>query len=83
MKKSFQILAACLFISLTGCQTNINRTPGSIVKSKEELKDLKQRRVELSALSIHFLRKKNQVQLEKIQSEQKSIEKKIKEIEVL
>lgn len=83
--KNFQNFAALLLVaSLASCQSPmIVRTPSSVIESKDwaELRDLKQRNVELSALSIHFKKKKNEVQLEKIQSEQADISKKITEIE--
>lgn len=87
MKHIKKITAVCLLASLVGCQTPpIGRTPSStssIISSKswEELRGLKQRRVELDAMSVHFQKKKNEFQLEKIQEEQKKLTKRIAEIE--
>lgn len=84
MTKKLNLTAVCLLAVLTGCAvTPAHRDPSSTVSSKswEELRDLKQRKVELSALSVHFQKKKNEAQLKKIQSEQKDIEQKIGEIE--
>lgn len=84
MTQKLNLTAICLLTVLTGCAvTPVQRHPSSTLASKswEELRDLKQRKVELSALSIHFQKKKNEAQLKKIQSEQKDIDKKIFEIE--
>lgn len=83
MKLTKKLTAACLLISLAGCQTPMTRMPSSVSESKEweELRSLKQRKVELGAMSVHFQKKKNEEQLQKIQAEQKSLDKKIKEIE--
>lgn len=84
MTIKFNLTAICLLAVLSGCAvTPAHRDPSSTLSSKnwEELRDLKQRKVELSALSVHFQKKKNEAQLKKIQSEQKDIDKKISEIE--
>ena len=84
MTQKLNLTAICLLTVLTGCAvTPAQRNPSSTASSKswEELRDLKQRKVELSALSIHFQKKKNEAQLKKIQSEQKDIDQKISEIE--
>jgi phosphatidylserine/phosphatidylglycerophosphate/cardiolipin synthase-like enzyme len=84
MTKKLNLTAVCLLAVLTGCAvTPAHRDPSSTISSKswEELRDLKQRKVELSALSVHFQKKKNEAQLKKIQSEQKNIDQKISEIE--
>lgn len=78
-----KFLTLCLIVLITGCQTPGYRAPSSIVISKDwnDLRDLKQRKIELGALSVHFHKKKNEVQLEKIQEEEKKIDKKIEDIE--
>jgi uncharacterized membrane protein (DUF106 family) len=83
MKKMNIFTFSCLLIFIVGCSTSINRDPSSITSSKawEDLKNLKQRKVELDAMSVHFKKKKNAVQLEQIQDEQKNIDKQIAEIE--
>lgn len=84
MTKRLNLTALCLLAALAGCAvTPAHRDPSSTISSKswEELRDLKQRKVELSALSVHFHKKKNESQLKKIKSEQKDIDKKIAEIE--
>lgn len=75
--------ALVLLLSFVGCQTPMTRMPSSVTDSKdwEELRSLKQRKVELGAMSVHFQKKKNEEQLLKIQDEQKNLDKKIKEIE--
>ena len=85
MNKKQNLTTICLLIALAGCSTTaIHRDPSSTLDSKnwEELRDLKQRKVELAALSVHFNnKKKNEGQFKKIQDEQRNIDKKITEIE--
>lgn len=86
MKKPKNLIAVCLLMTMVSCSsisTSTSRDPSSVGGSKkwEELRDLKQRRVELSALSVHFQKKKNINQLKKIQREQKKIDERINEIE--
>ncbi|MBC7429016.1 MAG: phosphatidylserine/phosphatidylglycerophosphate/cardiolipin synthase family protein [Bacteriovorax sp.] len=84
MKKINFFTSTCLLISLTGCSTAMHRDPSSVAasfKDWENLKVLKQRKVELGAMSVHFKKKKNEVQLEQIKEEQKNINNKIAEIE--
>ncbi len=86
MKKLEKFTALLVLASLAGCQTPMKRDPSSVTitreaKEWEELRNLKQRSVELGALSVHFHKKKNEGQLKKIQDEQKSIAAKIAEIE--
>ena len=84
MTKKINFTAVCLLAVLSGCAvTPAHRDPSSTLSSKswEELRDLKQRKVELSALSVHFHKKKNEDQLKKIQSEQQTIDQKIADIE--
>lgn len=73
-----------LLLVLAGCSTApVHRDPSSTIASRswEELRDLKQRKVELAALSVHFHKKKNEVQLKKIQDEQREIDSKIRDVE--
>jgi cardiolipin synthase len=83
--KNYQNFAVILLLaSIASCQSPTSvRTPSSVVESKdwEELRVLKQRNVELSALSIHFKKKKNEVQLNKIKDEQANITKKVEALE--
>ena len=88
MSKKQNLTSFCLLMALTSCTStpvliSAHRTPSSLVNSKNwgERRDLKQRRIELSALSIHFQKKKNEVQLKKIQDEKNKINAKINEIE--
>ena len=84
MTKKQNLTAICLLLALAGCSSSIaHRGPGSngASKNRDELIQLKQRKVELSALSLHFQKKKNEPQLKKIQSEQKKLDAKISEIE--
>lgn len=84
MTKKQNITTVCLLMTLASCTSvPTHRDPSSLTDSKswQELRDLKQRKVELSALSVHFQKKKNEAQLKKIQSEQKNINDKINEIE--
>ena len=80
MSKIQNLTAFCLLTTFASCSSNplatsnsvtAHRNPSSLVNSKnwEELRDLKQRRIELSAQAIHFEKKKNKVQLKKIQEE--------------
>lgn len=83
MKKMKNLALVLILGFALSCQSNIHREPSSVAEAGEwkNLKNLKQRKIELNALSIHFHKKKNEVQLAKIQDEQLSIDKKIKEIE--
>lgn len=73
MTKKQILVTFCLLMGLASCS--------STSKNREELRDLKQRKVELTALSLHFQKKKNEEQLKKIKKEQKNINKKIIELE--
>ena len=77
------LTATCLLVSLVGCSTPVHREPGSINSSKEweDLKNLKQRKVELGAQSVHYQKKKNASKLDEIRDEQTAIDKKINIIE--
>lgn len=85
MTKKQNLTTICLLMALASSCTSVSthRDPSSLAESKnwEELRDLKQRKVELAALSVHFQKKKNEAQLNKIQSERKNIDEKISEIE--
>jgi cardiolipin synthase len=85
MTKKQNLTTICLLMALASSCTSVptHRDPSSLAESKiwEELRDLKQRKVELAALSVHFQKKKNEAQLNKIQSERKNIDEKISEIE--
>lgn len=85
MTKKQNLTTICLLMVLASSCTSVSthRDPSSLTESKnwEELRDLKQRKVELAALSVHFQKKKNEAQLNKIQSERKNIDEKISEIE--
>lgn len=84
MKKIHHITATCLLFTFVGCQTTpSHRDPSSVLESKnwEELRDLKQRKVELNAMSIHFQKKKNEAQLKTIQKEQKNLDEKMADVE--
>jgi cardiolipin synthase len=84
MRKIQNLAILFLFTSLTACQSMNSRHPSSVLsdaKDWEELRGLKQRNVELNALSLHFQKKKNEIQLAKIKDEQADIAKKIKEVE--
>ncbi|MBY0413279.1 MAG: phosphatidylserine/phosphatidylglycerophosphate/cardiolipin synthase family protein, partial [Bdellovibrionales bacterium] len=69
--------------SLAACQSGRVRDPNASFDTRtwEELRVLRQRTVELNALSIHFQKKKNEEQLNKIQSERAEIAKKIATLE--
>jgi len=85
MTKKQNLTTICLLMALASSCTSVptHRNPSSLMESKiwEELRDLKQRKVELAAFSVHFQKKKNEAQLKKIKSEQKNIDDKIGEIE--
>lgn len=84
MKKIQHLNVLLLLAVMASCQSpTTHRSPSAVIESKswEELRELKQRNVELSALSVHFKNKKNEDQLEKIQDEQKQIAIKIEAVE--
>lgn len=87
MNNKLNLAIISFLLMLTSCTSvSIYRDPSSLLvlkesQKKEELFVLKQRKVELTALSAHFQKKKNENQLKKIQNEQKNIEKKINKIE--
>ena len=85
MKKINLLTASCLLATLVSCSTPTNRQPGSVEanKSWEELAALKQRKVELGSLSIHYQKKKNDSKLAEVQEEQKSLDKQIAELEAV
>ena len=85
----------CILIALASCtsapplisspssSSSTFRNPSSLINSLdwEKLRDLQQRRIELSAQSIHFQKKKKEDQLKKVLNEKKTIDKAILEIE--
>ena len=85
--KNFRNFTALLVLAtLASCQTPMKREPSSFTMAKqskewEELRELRQRSIELGALSVHFQKKKNEAQLEKIREEQGLIAAKIKVLE--
>ena len=83
MKKIHFLTATCLLASLVGCSTPNSRLPSSIESSKnwDELIALKQRKIELGALSVHYQKKKNESKLAEVVKEQQEIDKKVEEIE--
>lgn len=89
MKHTKKITSILLLAALVGCQTPPTRTPSSVILSKDfrdikdwqELRELKQKSVELSAQTVHYVKKKNETELAKIKNEQDEINKKISEIE--
>ena len=92
MKNKQNLLILCLLIAFTSCSStkplissspSTFRNPSSLIDSAdwEKLRDLKQRRIELSALSIHFEKKNKKNQFKKNQNEKKVIDQKINEVE--
>lgn len=85
--KNFKNFTALLVLAtLASCQTPMKREPSSLTLAKqakewEELRELRQRSIELGALSVHFHKKKNEAQLQKIKDEQGLIAAKIKVLE--
>jgi hypothetical protein len=67
MINSKNVFLSCLLISLVSCQTPVTRMPSSVMASKdwEDLRDLKQRKVDLGALSVHYNKKVMKVSLQK------------------
>jgi phosphatidylserine/phosphatidylglycerophosphate/cardiolipin synthase-like enzyme len=84
MKKINFLISGCLLISLISCSTSMNRSPSSILENKawDDLKNLKQQKIEMSALSVHFKKKKDDKNIAQNEVEQKSIDQKINEIEL-
>lgn len=84
MKKIQHLNILFLLAAMASCQSPVvQRTPSAIFDAKdwEELRGLKQRNVELSALSVHFKNKKNESRYEQIQDEKRDLEKKIELLE--
>lgn len=81
MKNKAVLLSVLLVLS--ACQSPVSRMPSSELFSKEweELAVLKQKKIELDALSVHYTKKKNQAELDKINAEKKEILKKITNLE--
>lgn len=72
-----------LFFFLS-CSTSLQRNPSSLLVSNEweKLRELKQKKVELSALSVHYEKKNNKKEkIEILKNEEKKIDEEIKEIE--
>lgn len=84
MGKKQILTKLCLLIILSSCTSvSVYRNPSSFLwpKEREEIRNLKQRKIELSALSAHFQKKGNEIIVKKIENEQKKIDKKINKIE--
>lgn len=83
MKFTSQFILVCILASTIGCQSPMHRKPSSeaVVIDWSDLRDLRQRKVELEAMNVHYKKNNDLIKLEEIKPELKKLEKLIVEVE--